>query len=115
MGGIESFEEYADLFETVRDSVKKWSEAKTQEHARDLGYWLKLWSNLSEMEPRTDNSPSVGEIGWKEGGMWHPIPLSHRLPLAQPSEYKLSADRLRDGDWVTIVGTQIEEYTRSDP
>ncbi|KZS87046.1 hypothetical protein SISNIDRAFT_471277 [Sistotremastrum niveocremeum HHB9708] len=103
--GSLSFEEYADEFEQMRKSVTKWNEEKTAENARDLWDWLKWWSRSSETEPGIENSPTVGEIGWIDGNRWHPIPLDHLTPPAQPYGYAITADRWRDGEWETIVGT----------
>ncbi|KZS87047.1 hypothetical protein SISNIDRAFT_491396 [Sistotremastrum niveocremeum HHB9708] len=111
-GGNVSFEQTADLFERTRESLSRWNEEKTEESARDLFYWLWLWSRSSESERAMENSPTVGEIGWIDGNGWNPIPLVHQFPLANPSEYSFSASRWRDGEWETIVGTQIGGYTR---
>ncbi|KZS87054.1 hypothetical protein SISNIDRAFT_491403 [Sistotremastrum niveocremeum HHB9708] len=112
-GGNASFEESAHEFERMRESATKWSEEKTRENARDLFYWLWWWwSGSSEFELGTENSPSIGEIGWIDGKVWHPICLVHHFPLAQPPQYGVAASRWRDGEWETIVGTQIAEYTR---
>ncbi|KZT32481.1 hypothetical protein SISSUDRAFT_1055475 [Sistotremastrum suecicum HHB10207 ss-3] len=111
-GGSRSIEYYADLFERMRKSVRNWSEEKSEKNARDLWTCLRWWSGSIEIERGTKNSRSVGEIGWRDGNEWHPIPRVHRFSLAQPHEYDISASRLRDGEWETIVGTQIAEYTR---
>lgn len=113
-GGSESFEEHADDFERMRESVTRWNEEKTEENARDLFDGLDWWSELGEIERGTENLPTVGEIGWIEGKVWHPIPLVHHFPLALPQEYSISASRVCDGEWETIVGTQIGGFTRSD-
>ncbi|KZT32822.1 hypothetical protein SISSUDRAFT_476050 [Sistotremastrum suecicum HHB10207 ss-3] len=96
----------------MRESVIKWRNEETEENGRELWYWLRWWIRSSEIERRTENSPSVGEIGWREGNIWHPIPLVPQFPLAHPPQYEFSASRLRDGEWETIVGTQIEGFTR---
>ncbi|KZS87048.1 hypothetical protein SISNIDRAFT_491397 [Sistotremastrum niveocremeum HHB9708] len=111
-GGNASLEENAEYYERMRESVTRWSEARTEENGRNLWAWLRWWSGSSEIERGTENSPTVGEIGWKDGNGWHPIPLVHQFPLAQPLQYNVAASRLRDGELETIVGTQIGEYTR---
>ncbi|KZS87049.1 hypothetical protein SISNIDRAFT_491398 [Sistotremastrum niveocremeum HHB9708] len=110
--GSGSFEFYADWFEQMRESVTRWSEDKTQENARDLWHWLRSWSGSGEFERGTENSRTVGEIGWIDGNGWNPIPLVHHFPLALPLQYDVSASRWRDGEWETIVGTQIGGFTR---
>lgn len=94
--------------------MTRWSEEKTEESARDLWDWLSWWSGSIEFEQGTENLPNLGEIGWRDGNDWNPIRLVHHFPLAQPQEYHITASRLRDGEWETIVGTQIGGYTRSD-
>ncbi|KZS93970.1 hypothetical protein SISNIDRAFT_465556 [Sistotremastrum niveocremeum HHB9708] len=111
-GGSWSFEEYADLFEAMRESVTNCNEEKTEKNARDLWTCLKQWSETSPREQRTETSLTVGEIGWIDGKVWHSISLRHQIPVAQPPQYLLTAARLRDGEWDTIVGTQVEEFTR---
>ncbi|KZS93979.1 hypothetical protein SISNIDRAFT_465564 [Sistotremastrum niveocremeum HHB9708] len=111
-GATRSFEFYADEFERMRKAVTRWNEEKTKENARDLLDWLRWWSDSSEFEYKTENSRSVGEIGWKEGKDWHLIPLLHQFPLAEPPEYFITASRSRDGERETIVGTRISGYTR---
>ncbi|KZS87053.1 hypothetical protein SISNIDRAFT_471284 [Sistotremastrum niveocremeum HHB9708] len=111
-GGNSSVEEYADWFERMRESLTKWSEERTDANARDLWDWLWWWSGSSKVERGTENSPTVGEIGWIDGNHWHQIPLVHHFPLADPPEYDVTASRLHDGEWETIVGTQIEGFTR---
>ncbi|KZT32690.1 hypothetical protein SISSUDRAFT_1055217 [Sistotremastrum suecicum HHB10207 ss-3] len=110
--GSWSFEEYANEFERMRESVTKWSEERTEANGRDLFNWLKWWSGSSEEERGTENSPTVGKIGWKDGNVWHPIPLLHPFRLAQPLQYLITAARLREGEWETVVGMRIGEYTR---
>ncbi|KZS86577.1 hypothetical protein SISNIDRAFT_491830 [Sistotremastrum niveocremeum HHB9708] len=111
-GGSGSFEYFANEFERMREAVTNWSKEKTRENARDLWNRLWLWSGSGEFERGTENSPSVGEIGWRDGKDWHPIPLVHQIPLAQPPKYQITASLSRDGEWETIVGTRIGEYTR---
>lgn len=107
-------EENAESFERMRESVTRWNEETTEENARDLWLWLWWWSGSSEIERGTEHSPSVGEIGWRDENGWNPIPLVHRFPLALPLQYDISVSRWHDGEWETIVGTRIGEYTRSD-
>ncbi|KZS87044.1 hypothetical protein SISNIDRAFT_471274 [Sistotremastrum niveocremeum HHB9708] len=111
-GGSGSFKFYADEFERMRETVTRWNEEKTEENARHLFSWLTLWSGPNDFERETENLPTVGEIGWIDGKEWHPIPLVHHFPLADPQEYKMAASRLCDGEWETIVGTHIGGYTR---
>ncbi|KZS93984.1 hypothetical protein SISNIDRAFT_484947 [Sistotremastrum niveocremeum HHB9708] len=111
-GGSRSFEENADEFERVREAVTKWNEEKTEENAHDLFDWLSWWSGSSEFTQRTENSPSVGEIGWREGNVWHPVPLVHQVPLSRLPEYDIAASQWRDGEWDMIAGTQIGGYSR---
>ncbi|KZS86582.1 hypothetical protein SISNIDRAFT_491818 [Sistotremastrum niveocremeum HHB9708] len=111
-GGSWSLEENADEFERLRKSATKWNEEKTAENARDLFDWLGWWSGSNEIERGTETPPTVGEIGWRDGKNWNPIPLVHHFPLAQPLQYQINAFRWREGDWETIVGTQIEGFTR---
>ncbi|KZS86584.1 hypothetical protein SISNIDRAFT_491820 [Sistotremastrum niveocremeum HHB9708] len=111
-GGNVSFEQNADLFERMRESVTEWNEENTEESARDLFDWLDWWSGSSKRERGTENSPTVGEIQWRDGNEWHPIPLVHQFPLAQPQKYSITASRWREGEWETIVGARIEGFTR---
>ncbi|KZT32815.1 hypothetical protein SISSUDRAFT_475537 [Sistotremastrum suecicum HHB10207 ss-3] len=111
-GGSRSFEHYAALFERMRESLTKWSQERTEENARDLWKWLGYLDDSSKTEQRTETSRSVGEIGWEEGNDWHPIPVVHQFPPAQPPEFFINASRLRDGEWDTVVGTRIEGFTR---
>ncbi|KZS92016.1 hypothetical protein SISNIDRAFT_467253 [Sistotremastrum niveocremeum HHB9708] len=111
-GGNASFEENAESFERMRESLSRWNGEKTEENAQNLWSWLWWWSGSNENEERTGISPSVGEIGWRDGNGWHPIPLVHRFSVAPPPKYDISASRWRDGERETIVGMQIAEYTR---
>ncbi|KZS87039.1 hypothetical protein SISNIDRAFT_491389 [Sistotremastrum niveocremeum HHB9708] len=111
-GASVSFEEIATQFERMRESATKWNEEETEENGRDLFGWLSWWCGSSEYERGTENSPSVGEIGWIDRNEWHPIPLVHHFPIAPPLQYNFAASRWRDGEWDTIVGTRIGEYTR---
>ncbi|KZS93983.1 hypothetical protein SISNIDRAFT_504513 [Sistotremastrum niveocremeum HHB9708] len=106
-----SFSEYANDFERVRESARKWGEETTKENARDLWNELGWWSGWSEIEQRTESSPSVGEIGWRDGNLWHPIPLVHLFPLALPLDYAMNAHRC-DGEQEPIMGMQIGGFTR---
>lgn len=104
---------YSDRFERMRESVTKWTDDKREENARDLLDWLTWWSGSSVSERRTENSPSISEIGWIDGNVWHPIPLRHPFPIANSPQYYIAADRWREGEWETIAGTQIGPYSRS--
>lgn len=92
--------------------MTKWSEAKTVDNAHDLWQSLEMWSGLSERDEGKEDSPSAGEIGWREGKEWNPMPLVHRFSIASPPEYSISAFRLREGERERIVGTQIQGMTR---
>ncbi|KZS86580.1 hypothetical protein SISNIDRAFT_471671 [Sistotremastrum niveocremeum HHB9708] len=110
--GNASFEEHANRFQRMREAVRNWGEERTKENGRDLFYWLWWWSGPSEKERGTENSRSVGDIEWEDGNGWHPIPLVHHFPLADSPEYDINASQWRDGEWETIAGTQIGEFTR---
>ncbi|KZS90979.1 hypothetical protein SISNIDRAFT_468211 [Sistotremastrum niveocremeum HHB9708] len=106
-----SFELYAARFQQMREAVTRWSQEKTEENGRVLWNWLRWWSGSNESVQRT-SSPSVGDIGWIEGNVWHPISLVHQVPLAGPPRYSIAADRWHDGEWDAIQGTEIGGYTR---
>ncbi|KZS88247.1 hypothetical protein SISNIDRAFT_470254 [Sistotremastrum niveocremeum HHB9708] len=101
-----------DWFEQAREAVRKWSEEKTEDNARVLWDYLKMWSDFSETGERTENSSSTGEIGYIEGDAWHPMPLVHEFPVADPLQYYISASQRHDGEWQAIVGTLVERFTR---
>ncbi|KZT32112.1 hypothetical protein SISSUDRAFT_584924 [Sistotremastrum suecicum HHB10207 ss-3] len=108
----ESFEYYAEWLAQARGSLSRWSEEKTEENASVLWKNLWLWSGSHESEQRLANPPPVGEIGYIKGEVWHPLPLAHQFPLADPPQYNNYAFRWRDGEWEQISGSRVKEFTR---
>ncbi|KZS86579.1 hypothetical protein SISNIDRAFT_543895 [Sistotremastrum niveocremeum HHB9708] len=111
-GATGSVEENAALFERISEVARKWSEAKTWENTWNLWTWLRWWSGASEIERETENLPVVGEIGWIEGKVWHPIGLVHQFLVSDPQEYDITASRWRDGEWETTTATQMGKSMR---
>ncbi|KZT33282.1 hypothetical protein SISSUDRAFT_424736 [Sistotremastrum suecicum HHB10207 ss-3] len=110
--GGDSFDVSADFFRRATESLKKWQEAQNEECARELWACLWLWRGSSQFEEGVVDSPPLGEIGWREGGIWRAIPLVHRFPVACAAEYSITAYRCRDEENEAIVGTQTKGYTR---
>lgn len=104
---------YAKYLVHVQVLLSKWIKEKSEENSKDLWRYLMKWNGTLEFEEQMMKLPSIGEIGWVEGNVWHPIPLSHRFPIACPPQYDLEALQWSDEERRTIRGTQIEGFTRS--